>query len=298
MTGTPARAERYRGMAGARPIWLVTNAASGSNADEALAALERCCGDNGLHIARRSTFLEDDLPGPAALDAAGIELVTVFTGDGTINALISGLAGWHGAVLVLPGGTMNLLYHRLHGQRTMEETIAAVARGEAAMCRPAVVRSACGDAYAGVLAGPGTSWGSVREAMREAAVIELAASAVTAIEETLTGEMIACAEPPLGRPEGYPLINLTPTAEGIEVAAYHAETAGEYLEQAWALLKRDFREGPHDVLGHAARLHLSSTEGNAFGLLLDGEPADAGADLEFWLATCEVDLVATEADGF
>ena len=32
-------------------------------------------------------------------------------------------------MLVLPGGTMNLLYHRLHGERTLEEVVAAVARG-------------------------------------------------------------------------------------------------------------------------------------------------------------------------
>lgn len=284
-------------MEGARPIWLVTNAASGSNADQAVEALKQCCMDNGLAIARHSTFPEDSLPTPAALDAAGIDCVAVFTGDGTINALISGLAGWHGAVLVLPGGTMNLLYHRLHGERSMEEAIAAAARGEAITCRPSVVRSRCGDAFAGVLAGPGTSWARVREAMREYAVIELAASAASAIEETLTGEMIACAAPPLGRPEGYPLINLTPTAEGIEVAAYHAENAAQYLEQGWALLKRNFREGPHDVVGRAERLRLKSTEGQAFGLLIDGEPADAGSEVEFWLATCEVDLVATQVDG-
>ncbi len=193
-----------------RPIWLVTNASSGSNADAALEALERCCGEHGLVIAHRSCLPDDELPTPAALDAAGVDRVAVFAGDGTINALIAGLAGWHGAVLVLAGGTMNLLYHRLHGERTVEETIAAVARGEATMRRPSVVRSRWGDAFAGVLAGPGTSWGRVREAMREAAVTELAASTVEAIGATLTGEQVACVDPPLGKPEGYPLLNLTP----------------------------------------------------------------------------------------
>jgi hypothetical protein len=279
-----------------RPIWLVTNASSGSNADAALEALERCCGEHGLPIAHRSSLPDDELPTPAALDAAGIDRVAVFAGDGTINALIAGLAGWQGAVLVLAGGTMNLLYHRLHGERTVEETIAAVARGEAAMRRPSVVRSRWGDAFAGVLAGPGTSWGRVREAMREAAVTELAASTVEAIGATLTGEQVACIDPPLGKPEGYPLLNLTPRDGGIEVAAYHAENAGEYLEQAWALLKRNFREGPHDVLGSAAALRLASTEGNAFGLLIDGEQVDAAAEGEFALATCAVDLVATAGD--
>ena len=104
-------------MSAPRPVWLVSNASSGSNDDAALAALEDGCGRHGFHVAQRTVFPEQDLPTPAVLDAAGIDRVAVFAGDGTINTLIAGLAGWSGAVLVLPGGTMNLLYHRVHGDR-------------------------------------------------------------------------------------------------------------------------------------------------------------------------------------
>jgi diacylglycerol kinase family enzyme len=284
-------------MDGTRAIWLVNNAASGSNDDAALAALEACCGEHGLHVARRTVFPDEDLPGPAALDAAGIGLVAVFAGDGTINSLIGALAGWNGALLVLPGGTMNLLYHRLHGDRTVEQVVAAVTRGESALRRPGVIRCSFGNAYAGMLAGPGTAWGRVREAMREAAVVELAGSTVTAIDETLTGEMIRCAAPALGRREGYPLLCLEPGDDAIEVVAYYAETAGQYLEQAWALVRRNFREGPHELLGHTRKVRLASTRGNAFGLLIDGEQAEATPEVEFALAAAEVDLVATATDG-
>jgi diacylglycerol kinase family enzyme len=284
-------------MDGERAIWLVNNAASGSNDDAALAALEACLGEHGLPIARRTVFPEQDLPTPAALDAAGIDLVAVFAGDGTINSLIGALAGWSGAVLVLPGGTMNLLYHRLHGDRALEEVVAAVAHGESVLSRPGVIRSIAGNAYAGLLAGPGTAWGRVREAMRDAAVVELAGSTVTAIDETLTCEMIRCAEPAFGRPEGYPLLCLEHNDEAIEVVAYYAESAGQYLEQAWALVRRNFRQGPHEVLGHARKVRLASTRGNPFGLLIDGEQADAAPEVEFVLAAAEVDLVATATDG-
>jgi hypothetical protein len=242
-------------------------------------------------------FPAQDLPTPAILDAAGIDQVAVFAGDGTINTLIAALAGWRGSVLVLPGGTMNLLYHRLHGQRTMEEVLAAVAGGKAGVRRPGVIRCAYGDAFAGMLAGPGTSWGRVREAMREVDMVELAAGTVQAIEQTLNGELIACVEPPLGRREGYPLVMLTPHDSGIEVEGYRAETAAEYLEQAWALLRRNFREGPHEKLGRATSVRLASTEGTPFGLLVDGEQAEGAPEVEFTLAECEVDLVATEVDG-
>ena len=284
-------------MDGKRAIWLVSNASSGSNDDAALAALDACCGEHGLRVAQRTVFPEQDLPTPAALDEAGIDLVAVFAGDGTINSLIGALAGWSGAVLVLAGGTMNLLYHRLHGERTLEEVVAAFARGEAVVRRPGVIRSRFGNAYAGLLAGPGTSWGRVREAMREAAVVELAESTIAAIDETLTGEMIACREPPLGRPEGYPLLCLEPDDDAIEVVAYYAEGAGQYLEQAWALVRRNFREGPHELLGRTRAVRLASTQGNRFGLLIDGEQAEAEPEAEFVLAAAEVDLVATDADG-
>src|SRR5690606_18772820 len=221
-----------------RPLWLVTNPASGSNNEAALNALERCCGEHGFHVVRRSAFPDEDLPTPAALDQANVDHVSVFTGDGTINALLTGLAGWGGAVLVLPGGTMNLLYHRLHGERTMEQAIAAVGAGEATLRRPGVVRCEWGTAFAGMLAGPGTSWGRVREAMREADVLEVASEAVEAIEETLAGDMIACVAPRLGLPEGYPLVSLIPRDDGMEIEAYHAKSAGEYVEQTWALLRR------------------------------------------------------------
>jgi diacylglycerol kinase family enzyme len=295
VTGTARDGERFREME--REIWLVNNASSGSNDDGALAALDACCGDHGLRIVHRTVFPAQDLPTPSILDAAGIDLVAVFAGDGTINSLIGALAGWGGALLVLPGGTMNLLYHRLHGERPMEEVIAALARGESVVRRPGVIRSACGNAYAGLLAGPGTSWGRVREAMREAAVVELAESTVAAIDETLTGEMIACLAPRLGRREGYPLLCLEPGDEAIEVVAYHAQAAGEYLQQAWALVRRNFREGPHELLGRTRTVRLASTRGNPFGLLIDGEQAEAAPETEFALAPAEVDLVATRRDG-
>lgn len=281
---------------GPQRIWLVNNASSGSNDDEALAALDECCGANGFSIAHRTVFPAQELPTPAVLDAAKVDCVAVFAGDGTINSLLAALAGWSGAVLVLPGGTMNLLYHRLHGEQSMEEVIGLVSRRKARRHRPGIVRSRHGDAYAGVLAGPGASWGRVREAMREFDVLDVAAGAVQAIDDSLGSERIACVDPRLGRDDGYPLLTLTPRDSGIDIHAYYAETAGDYLAQAWALLRRNFREGPNELLGAADRLRLASTEGKPFGLLIDGEEVASAPSVEFRLVPCEVDLLATRDD--
>lgn len=277
-------------------IWLVVNDASGSNNERAQAQLEQCCGDAGFDLARTIRFPREELPDPAALDAADVRLVAVFAGDGTTNTLVDHLSGWSGAVLVLPGGTMNLLYKRLHGERTAEEVIGLAARGEARPSRPGMVRCRLGNAYADLLAGPGTSWYDVREAMREVDVLAVAESAANAIGETLATPGIACREPQVGRAEGYPLVMLTPEDGGIRISGFHAETVGDYLREGWALLTRKFREGPRDDLGIADQVTLASTDGEAFGILMDGEKAEAAPTEVFRLVPCEVDLLATVSD--
>ncbi|MGC1270443.1 MAG: diacylglycerol kinase family protein [Croceibacterium sp.] len=285
-------------MARTPPVtWLITNAASGSNSEAAVEGLKQACADAGMKIAGHTTFPDAPVPSPQELAAAGAGVVMVYAGDGTINATISALAGWDGAILVLKGGTMNLLYHRLHGDQEVEQVIAAVARGAVQQVRRGVVHSPHGQALAGLMAGPGTSWCDVREAMRDGAVVDLAATAVKALEQSLGGATIACRDPALGRPEGYPLVMLTPQDDGIVVEAYHSESTADYLAQGWALLKRDFRQGPHTDLGTVRRLVLASTDGLPFGLLIDGEPRETGSEVELTLANCGVDLLATARHG-
>jgi len=284
-------------MDGLSPSWLVTNSASGSNADGAVEELVALFRAHGLEFTRHTRFPDEDLPDIAMLDAEGIGTLVVFTGDGTVNTLLTSLGGWQGAVLVLPGGTMNLLYHRLHGDRSIEQTVAAALRGEGRIVRPGVIHGAQGNGYAEVLAGPGTSWGEVREAMREGDVTELAASAVRAVGETLAGQGIICAQPRLGHEDGYPLISLRPNDEAIEIVAYYADSTGEYLEQAAALVRRNFRDGPHEELGRDRTVRLVGAEGQPFGVLVDGEQTPSTTQAEFRLAPCEVDLIATEPNG-
>lgn len=300
MTGTgesPARSARMVGPthSGTR-CCLISNAMSGSNDAATLDKLRAECTAAGLAITREVSFPDDPLPEPAALDAAGIALVAIFTGDGTLNAALRQLAGWGGAVLVLPGGTQNLLAKRLHGDVAPDEVLARFAAGHARPRRPGIIRCPVGHAYAELQAGPGTAWQRVREAMRDGSVLELAQQGAAAMTESLAAPGIVCRHPALGRGEGYPLLVLTAHNSGIAVTAYHAEDAGDMMAQAMALLQRNFREGPHDDLGEAHRVILGSVDSQPFGLLLDGEPADPGASCTFELAPITVDLLATRTD--
>jgi hypothetical protein len=276
-------------------LWLVTNAASGSNTGTSLGALREACADAGLKVVRATCFPDENLPRPDELEVAEVELVAVYAGDGTVNALVTSLYGWGGAVLILPGGTMNLLYHRLHGEREMAEVLSVVAGGKAHRTRPDIIRCEKGDGLSGVMAGPGTQWNDVREAIRKIDIPALATGAAQAIGKSVAAPMIACTDPPLGRPEGYPLVMLTPQQGGFVVDAYHAETLEEYVAQGLALLKRDFRDGPHDTLGTVRQLTIENVADDPVGLLVDGEPANAGRRIRFTLVPCEVDLLATQA---
>ncbi|WP_183030100.1 diacylglycerol kinase family protein [Altericroceibacterium spongiae] len=277
-----------------RTIWLVTNSASGSNDDGTVELLQRCCGNAGFMVARHIHFPDEDLPKIADLRSAGIETVAVFAGDGTTNALITRLYGWEGNVLVLPGGTMNILYNRLHGYAETEEVLEKIASGKARTVRPGIVRCSRGDALAGLLVGPATAWNDVREAMRQNDLKAMMEGTAEALEQSLSAPTVICTDPPMGKREGYPLIMLTPWDDGIAVAAYHSETVDEYVAQGVALLKHNFREGPHDDLGKVGRLRLRDLSGEPLHLLLDGEPVSAtDKEAEFLLVLCEVDLLAT-----
>ena len=277
-----------------KPIWLLTNSRSGSNSDKAVEALETQCRERGFAISRKIGFPDEALPTPEDLDRDGIGRLAIFTGDGSLNAAITALSGWSGEIIVLPGGTMNLLSKRLHGpEATLETIISRIASGACRAVRPLMARCEKGDALAGLLAGPGTSWASVREAMRDMDLSAIAEGASEAVAETTGGSMVRCVEPRLGREEGYPLIEFTPSHRGIQLDAFHAEGAGELLRQSWALLRRNFREGPHTRLGLVDELELETCDGSPLEVLIDGEPATLGARAKFTVAPCEVDLLAT-----
>ena len=276
--------------------WLVVNPASGSNdkssAETVAAALEA----RGWSVGRVIAFPDDPLPDPSALDAAGVGLVAAYTGDGTINALVNRLAGWGGKVLVLPGGTMNLLPLRLHRSTDLDAILDLVASGGALALRPNCVRCPAGVALAGLLVGPGTAWNRVRESMRSGAIVEMAKEAVAALRDSTSAPGVLVADRRASREGGYPLVELTPGEHGVQILGYYADAALDYTAQAWATLRHRFREGPHDKLGLTEAIRLKSLDGGPLACLIDGEPAECPSGSTFAVEPCGVDLLATSHD--
>ena len=90
-------------------IWLVTNSTSGSYSEQAVANLVGQFAGVGLALDHVLTIPDENRPDRSTLETAGVDLLAIYTGDGTVNGVVTGLYGWGGRVLVLPGGTQNLL---------------------------------------------------------------------------------------------------------------------------------------------------------------------------------------------
>jgi len=275
-------------------IWLVRNEASGSNDEDALRAVRDAFAQAGNVIAGETCFPDEPPPDAAALDAAGIGTMCVFGGDGTIHSVVTGLFGWTGRILVLPGGTMNMLSRRLHGDAAPDEIIARFGRGLAETVRPPILYNGRSYGLTGALAGPGVAWNDVREAMRHTAILDMASAAIDAVVESVAGERVICVGHEEMRPEGYAAIALAPREGGIVVSGFYAEGAADFLGQLGALLQRDFRKGPHDTVGVFPDVEITSSEGTPMGLMLDGEEQEGGARENFTLTACGVDLLATD----
>ncbi|WP_228242587.1 acylglycerol kinase family protein [Porphyrobacter sp. GA68] len=277
----------------ARTTWLVTNRASGSNDPATGDALRSAFEQRGWTVDRVMCFPDDRAPTPAQMQAAGNPLVSIFTGDGTANTVATALEGWEGDVLVLPGGTQNLLAKRMHGEAEAEEIVDRVARGAMRPTRINGIACEAGKALVDLLVGPGSSWHTVREALREGDAAAVAAQAGEAIGRTTRGAGVVCVDPPLGAGQSFPLLKLTPSHRGIQLDAYHADNLTEFLAQGWALLRRDFRKGPHDRLGLLDSLTVRVEDGSAVDILMDGEPRTLTEKPQFTLAEWNLNLIAS-----
>jgi Sphingosine kinase and enzymes related to eukaryotic diacylglycerol kinase len=284
-------------------VWLVCNAASGSNNQAAVRAVREALAEAGLDLAKVVPFPDESLPGPELLASNGVDILAVFGGDGTIHSAIEtatekdATPQWRGAVLPLPGGTMNMLSKRLHGDVPAPEIVARLGSAPPRRVRPPVIQTSKGIALTGVLAGPGAVWNEVREAMRAMDVIQFVNSAREAIVQSASGPKVLCDPVDGGREEGYAAITVTPRDDGLETKGYYAETLGDYAGQGIALLNRDYRQGPHDHLGRHGKVRLFCPEGEPMGMLIDGEPFDGGSEELFETVPCAVELIATASPG-
>jgi hypothetical protein len=282
-------------MRDSRDTWLIYNGASGSHDDGVLRGLLGALAASG-HEPTRVIDCMDGTPDAAEANAAGIGLIAIYGGDGTMSRTLRDLEGFSGQALTLPGGTFNLLARDLFGERDPLAIVEALAAGQLSRVRRNCIRGSGVLALAELLAGPGAKWADVREGLRDSNIGEVIAKGWDAAADSAVGPMVAVTHPARGRDDGYAGLRLCPRPDGIAIDGYAAEGLGDYLQQGIAILKRDFRDGPHDQLGTAREVTCRSVAGQPIALMVDGERSEGASELAFSLDTFDCDLLGI-ADG-
>lgn len=273
-------------------IWLVVNPASGSYDASVPARLAEAARQGAAEMIGVTAFPEQPLPTPAQLDAEGVTILAVFTGDGTINAAMHAVAGWSGALLPLPGGTMNLLSRHIHADSD-PATILLDALSDSAVRRSVTMVQGLGadcdvDGLVGVFAGPTTAWGDVRETLRRYDIAGLVAAVPRAIDATFNGTQVRVE----GSAEEYPAIYIEPRGGKLRLMGFTADDAAQLFEHGFAWLGGDFRDGPHDLLGEVAEVTIVGS--GEIGLLVDGERGHTHSPLTVRASESPVEFIVTK----
>lgn len=271
-------------------LWFITNPASGSSDSAKAEAIEAACGERGLAIVGRTNFPQDDLPTREELAAAEADTVALFAGDGTINAAACALASWDGAILILPGGTMNMLAKVLHGEADPAEIIAAAHDGGYRIALP-FVEAGKHRALVGMIVGPAAAWYRAREFVRAGRFGAILPAIRTAWRRTF-GRGVR-----LTGARGFPLraqaAFVRADGDRLAVMAVEARDFGSIADLGWNLITGDWVAANAVTAIETDRLRLA--ERRPVLALIDGEPVTldpasvitAGRTAEQFLATAE-----------
>lgn len=294
-----------------RPI-MVCNAQSGSHDPEMETQLGEILRAAGRPFVHSIHLPDDDVPSRDMLEAHEADLLVIWTGDGSIRAAAQKVDGWDGAILPLPGGTLNLLSKNLHGDRDPAAILRDVV-SDHAMRRSIPILRASASSLAGpssgstsgslaspssgeqddsialitILAGPATRWAEVREIMRQDGIISATRSAPDAVNAMLNAPGVRVA----GHAGDHSAVILTPLPNGIDAHGILAEGAMDLLRHGLAWLGGDFRDGPSQFITKAAELCLESDR--PISIEFDGELAEHPSPLFVRLGHSATDFLST-----
>ncbi|MFA6123834.1 diacylglycerol kinase family protein [Sphingomonas sp.] len=250
-----------------KTLWFITNPKSGTATPAKAEALATLFADRGLVLAGRTAFPDDALPTPQSLEAAGVDTAVLFAGDGTINAAVCALAEWRGAILILPGGTMNMLAKHLHGA-TDPAAIVAAAVEHGRMTGLPYVDVAGQRALVGLILGPAATWVRAREMVRAGRLRGLGRAMKHAWQRTFGRGIRLEGVPALKH--GAQAVFVRPEADHLDIAAIDARDFRAIARLGWEWVTGDWVAS-----GEVTHCHVRAfrTCGDKPALaLVDGEP--------------------------
>jgi diacylglycerol kinase family enzyme len=248
-------------------LWFITNPESGSSDAAKAEAILAVFAERRVTLAGQTDFPNDHLPTPGALDAAEADTVVLFAGDGTINAAICALAGWDGGILILPGGTMNMLAKALHGDADPAAIIVAAHERGRRIALP-YVEAGKHRAMVGLIIGPAANWYRARERIREGRIAALWPAIRLAWRRTF-GRGVRLSGAP-GFPAEAQAAYIRPEGDGLAVMAIDARDFRSIADLGWNLITGDWVAAHAVTEIEAHRVTLA--ERRPVLALFDGEP--------------------------
>ena len=246
-------------------LWIITNPASGSTSPSRCEEVRTLLEANGDRIVGHTDFPMDDLPPQALLRSEKVDTLVLFAGDGTINAAVCALAEWPGLMLILPGGTMNLLSKALHGDRDVREIIAAADRRPVAL---PFIEAGSHRAFVGLILGPAAHWVRAREAARAGRARRLLAAVRNAWQHTFARGIRLEGAAALRR--RYQAVLARPVGDGIVLGAIDARDWRSIALLGWEWLTGDWMSAQAVSTERVQRFAVAGLR--PILALFDGEP--------------------------
>jgi diacylglycerol kinase family enzyme len=265
-----------------KTIALYNPAAGSVSADggERLRAALKAAGVNGAEMIEvdRSNC-ETQLK---QLAAAKPDLFVVWGGDGTLRSALGTVGKATPNLLLLPGGTMNLLTRSIHGEKTWEQILNDVLAAPKRTSLPA--GKVNGEIfYCAMLAGAPARLAEARESLRRGELVKAAAEARAAMETLGTLHLDARYR------DGYTFerSSLPPTSvigalvgpmardHAMEIATLAEPTPGAALNVIWSSFISDWRNAPGMTIVPARSLVIETEDGD-IPVIVDGEAMEAG----------------------
>jgi diacylglycerol kinase family enzyme len=258
-------------------LGIIVNERSGSVPEDGRAQLELEIQDAG-HEAIVPVDPEADLQDQVAgLMAQDVDAIAVWGGDGTICAVLQTTNG-KTPVLVLPGGTMNLLPKRLHdGEMDWKKIVRSVLEN------PKPTWISAGEVagqrfYVAALFGQLTHIGASREAVREGSILE-AVSILTdrSALDIETNILIEVFQTDKRREFPATAAAVIPADEGgLEIAVIAPDSHLDLAATAMDAMIKGWREGAHFHADNASAIRMNHAKGGMIPATVDGEPHEPG----------------------
>jgi diacylglycerol kinase family enzyme len=271
-------------------IWLITNPGSGSTSVEKCAGIEAAIEEVGFRLAGRTLFPDEPLPERSALMAAGVDMVVLFAGDGTINAAACALDDWQGRMLILPGGTMNMLSRLLHGDAQARAIVHGAAMPAAADISLPFVEAGPHRAFVALIAGPVAAWAHAREAARAGHGRRfLRAVRLAWLRSFAKGVHLDGRAHPRGDQRA---VVIMPDREGMEVSAIGLGGWMAVARLGFGWLSGDWRSARDVSVSRPAEVTLRG--GRAIHALFDGEEVKLASPVTIRRGTSRLRFVTTQ----